>query len=161
VDRRTVVSAETVWTFSAPGAYVLEAAAAVLSSCLFGVALVARLALRTRKPLLRKTARLWGASAFSGVLVLAASAASMPLDLRFALAVIRGERDPATIDRIGLWNVGFARRSPGGMRFTVEGAGSLSYSGFAYQADGLPPPQGVDSFRYWRRGWYIWTGGTS
>ena len=47
------------------------------------------------------------------------------------------------------------------MRFTVEGAGLLSYSGFAYQAEGLSPSVDGDSFRYWRRGWYIWTGGSS
>jgi hypothetical protein len=42
------------------------------------------------------------------------------------------------------------------MRFAVEDAGFLDTVGFAYQADGLPPP-GNYSFEYYRDGWYIWT----
>jgi hypothetical protein len=72
-----------------------------------------------------------------------------------ALAVMAGERNPATIDRIGLWNVSEVRRVRGGMRFRVEDVGFLAGAGFAYQADGLPPP-GPYEFEYYRAGWYMW-----
>ena len=46
------------------------------------------------------------------------------------------------------------------MRFTVDGTGFLSATGFAYQPDGLR--QFTDaSFRYYRNGWYLWNGGSS
>jgi hypothetical protein len=44
---------------------------------------------------------------------------------------------------------------------SIKEAGFISSVGFAYQADGLPPRRDGDSFRYWRRGWYIWTGGST
>jgi hypothetical protein len=159
------LSALTLWAFSAPGLYVIPAVGGVLGWSLLGIVVAIRRLRRTR------ASRRWRVTIATGVVVLSASLATMPLDLRFwlsedamnetALAVFRGERDPETVDRIGLWNVGLARRSPGGMRFTVAGAGFLSHAGFAYQADGLPPPQDGDTFRYWRRGWYVWTGGSS
>ena len=159
------LSALTLWAFSAPGAYIVPAAGGILGWSLLGVIIAVRW-LRQTRPSLR-----WRITVATGVVVLFAGFATMPLDLRFrlsedamnetALAVIRGERDPDTIGRIGLWNVGQAYRVPGGMRFTVRETGLLSSSGFAYQADGLPPQSDGDSFRYWRRGWYIWTGGSS
>jgi hypothetical protein len=100
------------------------------------------------------------------VLLVIAARTEAPLAVRFALsedamndaarAVLAGERNPATIDRIGLWHVRDVRRVRGGMRFQVEGAGLFSGAGFAYQADGLPPP-GDNVFRYYRGGWYTWT----
>lgn len=159
------LSALTLWAFSTPGVYIIPAAGGILGWSLLGVVMVVR-GLRGRD-----WSRAWRVTLATGIVVLFTGFATMPLDLRFwlsedamnetALAVIRGERDPDTIDRIGLWNVNRAYRSPGGMRFTVKGAGFLSYAGFAYQADGLPPPSDGDSFRYWRRGWYIWDGGSS
>jgi len=159
------LSALTRWSFSTPGTYVVPAAGGILGWSLLGVVIAVR---RLRQA---RSSWRWRITVATGIAVLFASFAMMPLDLRFwlsedamndaALAVIRGERDPATIDRIGLWNVGRAYRGPGGMQFTVEGAGFLSYAGFAYQAEGLPPPNDGDSFRYWRRGWYIWNGGAT
>ena len=104
------------------------------------------------------------------LLLVIAARTEAPLAVRFALsedamndaarAVLAGERDPTTIDRIGLWNVRDVLRMPGGMRFQVEGAGFLVASGFAYQADGLPP-QGPYEFEYYRGGWYTWTSSLS
>lgn len=106
----------------------------------------------------------WGGSVVIGLLLVIAARTEAPLALRFELsegamneaahAVMAGERDPATIDRIGLWNVSDVRRVRGGMRLRVEDVGFLAGAGFAYQADGLPPP-GPYAFEYYRAGWYI------
>jgi hypothetical protein len=160
------LAALTLWAFSAPALYPFAAIAAVVGWCLVGAVLFVRLFILVRRPLGRREAWVWGSTVVIALLLLAAARAETPLELRFALskaamnaaarAVINGDRDPATIDRIGLWRVTDVRRVRGGMRFAVKDAGFLDTVGFAHQADGLPPP-GNYSYEYYRDGWYIWT----
>ena len=157
------LSALTLWSFSAPNAYVFAAVGAVVGWCLVGLVLLVRLL--SRAPATRSEYVVWGGSIVIGLLLLIAARTEAPLALRFELsedamndtarAVMAGEGDPATIDRIGLWNVSDVRRVRSGMRFRVDDVGFLSGAGFAYQADGLPPP-GPYAFEYYRAGWYIW-----
>ena len=176
VDRVPLVvvpplAALTLSALSVPGADVFAAAIAVLIWLVVGVLLAVRvLALLARMPVRREPLGVWTCVLFVGLLVFAAGVWDVPLRARFALSenamnevareVIGGERDPETIERIGLWNVDDVQRIAGGMRFTVRDAGFISSTGFAYQADGLPPPRHA-TFRYYRGGWYIWTGQSS
>jgi hypothetical protein len=166
-----VLAAETLWAFSAPGIYFLLAFSALVSWLLLGIVFAIRfVGLSTRKPPTRETKWSWGAAAVTALVVVPASLATMPLEVRFMLsedamnevgpAVASGARDPATIDRIGNWDVHRAWRVPGGMRFTVDGTGFLSTTGFAYQPDGLRQLTDA-SFSYYRNGWYLWNGGSS
>ena len=84
--------------------------------------LLARLVRHARRPLARDEAWAWGGAVVIGALMLVAARTEAPLALRFALskdamddvarAVLDGERDPATIDRIGMWNVSDVRPRP-------------------------------------------------
>lgn len=158
------LAALTVWSFSAPGGYVWAFAAVVLCTALFAIVLLVRLtALRSRRPVTTGIRRAWLGSAVTGVAAVAVASTTIPLELRFRLSenamtrtaqeVIEGKRDPATIKRIGLWNVRRAERMPGGMRFLVEGAGLFDSHGFQYPTNGRPPPNA----KYFRSGWYFWT----
>jgi hypothetical protein len=166
-----VLAGETLWAFSAPGIYFLLAFSALVSWLLLGIVLAVRfVGLGSRRPPTRETRWSWGAAAVTALVVVPVSLATMPLEVRFMLsedamnevgrAVASGARDPATIDRIGTWDVHRVWRVPGGMRFTVDGTGFLSTTGFAYQPDGLR--QDMDtSFRHYRGVWYLWNGGSS
>ena len=165
------LAAFTLWSLSVPGVDFFSAAVAALVWLAFGVLLLVRIGrLLAQPPVRRDLLALWTCALFVGLLVFSAGVSDVPLEVRFALskeamndvalAVISGERDPGTIDRIGLWNVDDVERVAGGMQFRVREAGFLSSTGFAYRADGLPP-SGEDSYRYYRAGWYIWTGQSS
>ena len=164
------VAALTLWALSVPGADVVTAAVAVLVWVVVGVILVARvLALLARTPVRREPLAVWTGALFVALLVFAAGVWDVPLRARFELSedamndvareVLDGERDPETIERIGLWDVENVRRVAGGVRFTVRNAGFITRTGFAYQADGRPAYDGSGGFRYYRAGWYIWEGG--
>lgn len=177
VDRVPLVvvpplAALTLWSLSVPGADIFAAAIAVFIWLVVGVVLVVRvLTLLARAPVRREPLALWTGALTVALLVFAAGVWDVSLRARFELSenamnevareVIRGERDPETIERIGLWNVDNVRRVAGGMRFTVRNAGFNSPTGFAYQADGRPLYDGVGGYRYYRAGWYIWEGGST
>jgi hypothetical protein len=158
------LAALALWSGSAPGFYVHGLFGASLCAAVYGVVMLVRFsALSRRRPVAAPARRAWLTSLVLGLVVAFVTGGAMPLELRFRLSedamtrtareVIAGERDPATIERIGLWNVSRAERLPGGMRFDVEGAGILSPEGFLFPVDGLPPPEA----RYYRSGWYLWT----
>jgi hypothetical protein len=71
--------------------------------------------------------------------------------------VAAGRRAPASIDRIGLWQVDRAERVRGGMRFLVAGTGFLDPVGFAYSPQGTPPVIGEDDYVHLEGAWYVWT----
>ena len=158
------LAALTLWAFSVPGAYVVAAAGAILCAALFAIVLLVRLVvLPTRKPITTAARRTWIGSLVVGIVVAIVAAATMPLELRFRLSedamtrtardVLAGERDPAAIERIGLWKVRRAERLPGGVLFLIEGAGLFDSHGFLYSTDGLPPA----GARYYGSGWYLVT----
>ena len=162
------LAAFTLWSLSAPGAYFFAAAVSLLVWLAFGVLLITRMiALLARQPVRRDLLAVWTGALFVGLLVFAAGVSDVPLEVRFALsedamndtalAVANGSKDPATIDRIGLWNVDGAERLGDGMRFTVEDAGFWEGVGFAYEPNGLPPVLRDESYDHWRGQWYIWT----
>ena len=162
----------TLWSLSVPGADVFTAAVAVFIWLVIDVILIVRvLALLARTPVRREPLAVWTGALFVALLVFAAGVWDVPLRARFDLSedamnevardVLRGERDPETIERIGLWNVHNVRRVAGGVRFTVRNAGFLSSTGFTYQPDGRPPYDGIDGVRHYRGLWFIWTGGST
>jgi hypothetical protein len=84
--------------------------------------LVRLVVLPSRKPVTTATRRTWIGSIVVGIVVAFVAARTMPLELPFRLSehamthtaheVIAGERDPETIERIGLWKVWRAERLP-------------------------------------------------
>lgn len=90
-----------------------------------------------------------------------------PLHARYRLS--RGAMDAAakrvlahperarSIHRIGLWPTDRVERIPGGMRFTVSGAGFLDPGGFAYSPRGDPANAGgEDAYTHLDGPWYLW-----
>ena len=162
-------AALTLWAFSPPGGYF----GAVLVLPYVWIALFAAWAMRTavvafrRRPLPRGRLVVW--AVLVPALVVATAAAvwiELPFRVRYEVSedamnrvaseVVRGERDPATIRRIGLWEVDRAERVRGGMRFLVSGTGFLDPIGFAYSPAGPPPVIGEDSYEHLDGPWYLW-----
>lgn len=151
-----------VWAPSAPGGYILSYVGAALCGAIFGLLAFVRLAL-WRTPASRFVQGVWLGSAVIGIVVLVAARGTTSLELRFALSedamtrtagdIIEGRRNPATIDRIGLWKVRNVTREPGAVRFFVQGAGIFDSHGFLYPTNGLQPPDAV----YYGSGWYTFT----
>ncbi len=158
------LAAVTLWAGSAPGYYVLPLVGASFCAVLFGLVMLVRFGpLRRRKPPTREARRPWIVSLVAGLVVVFVSAGTMPLELRFRLSeaamveaardLLAGRRDPAEIERIGLWKVDDVETIPGGIRFLVEGAGLFDQTGFLYVTNGLPPPDA----KYYESGWYTWS----
>jgi len=156
------LAALALWSGSAPGFYVHGLLGASVCAAVYGVVMLVRFsALSRRRPVTTPARRAWLASLVLGLVVAFVTGGAMPLELRFRLSegamtrtardVIEGRRDPETIRRIGLWNVREVTRIPGGMRFSVDRAGLLDVSGFAYTVTGRPPEEG----RYYLDGWYV------
>jgi hypothetical protein len=62
-----------------------------------------------------------------------------------------------SIHRIGLWPTDRVEKIPGGMRFTVSGAGFLDAGGFAYSPKRRPANVGgEDAYTHLDGPWYLW-----
>ena len=78
------------------------------------------------------------------------------MDAAAKTVVVRPKRATA-IHRIGLWPTDRVERIPGGMRFTVSGAGFLDPGGFAYSPRSEPANVGgEDVYTHLDGPWYLW-----
>ena len=155
----------TFYAVSVPGWYFEWTLAVVSAWILVGVGWLVSVAARV----LRRR-RLEPADAVVPALVVVVGALVLldaPLHSRYRLSrsamdaaakrVIAHPRQARTIHRIGFWPTGRVEKIPGGMRFTVSGAGFVDAAGFAYSPKGEPANVGgEDSYTHLDGPWYLW-----
>jgi hypothetical protein len=157
----------TLWAFSIPGTYFFVSITVVWIWVLLAFLWIGRFGylLVRRRPGNREIAA-WLALPVVVLAAAVAVATDAPMKVRFELSqpamdqaardVLARKRDPAGIDRIGLWEVDRAERVDGTFRFLVAESGFLDPVGFAYSPRGEPPYVGEDSYWHLEGPWWVW-----
>jgi hypothetical protein len=155
----------TLYAVSAPGWYFELTLAVVVAWILLGAAWLVSVVGRVirRRRLEPADAVVPALAVVVGALVLL----DAPLHARYRLSrsamdaaaerVIAHPGQARTIHHIGFWPTDRVEKIPGGMRFTVAGAGFLDPGGFAYSARGEPASVGSeDVYTHLDGPWYLW-----
>ncbi|MFC5822560.1 hypothetical protein [Nonomuraea insulae] len=168
----TVAALLTVYATSVPGWYLPWVAWLVFAWTFLGLIWLGTLAriLFRASPLakLRLEWPVWllpplivllaGGLVYMGAPLEARLALSRPAFDAFARTVSQGAPLPGDDEWIGLFPIEGATRFPGGALFTVDGAGFIGSTGFAWSPGGEPPQVGgEESYDHLRGPWYTWS----
>ena len=155
----------TLYAVSAPGWYFELTLAVIAAWLLVGAGWLVSVAARV----IRRRRLEWADGVVPALALVVGALVffDAPLHARYRLSrsamdaaatrVVAHPGQARTIHRIGLWPTDRVERIPGGMRFTVSGAGFLDAVGFAYSPSGEPARVGgEDIYTHLDGPWYLW-----